>query len=107
MPGERAATGLRGRSAECRALDRLLESARAGLSATLVLRGEAGVGKTALLDYVAERASGCRLARVASVESEMGFAFVGLMQLLHGVRLDDASSSCRPRSETRCGAPSG
>ena len=89
MPVERAATGLRGRSAECRALDRLLQSARAGHSATLVLRGEAGVGKTALLDYVVERASGCTLARVASVESEMGFAFVGLMQLLHGVRLDD------------------
>ena len=52
MPGEPAATGLRGRSAECRTLDRLLESARAGHSATLVLRGEAGVGKTALLDYV-------------------------------------------------------
>ena len=82
MPVERAATGLRGRSAECRALDRLLESVRAGHSAALVLRGEAGVGKTALLDYVAERASGCRLARVASVESEMGFAFAGLMQLL-------------------------
>ena len=77
--------GLRGRSAECRALDRLLESVRAGLSATLVLRGEAGVGKTALLDYVAERASGCRLARVASVESEMGFAFAVLMQLLRDV----------------------
>ena len=84
MPGERAATGLRGRSAECRALDRLLESARAGQSAALVLRGEAGVGKTALLDYAAERASGCRLARVAGVESETGFAFAGLMQLLRG-----------------------
>jgi DNA-binding NarL/FixJ family response regulator len=88
MPVERAATGLRGRSAECRALDRLLEGARAGESAALVLRGEAGAGKTALLDYVAERASGCRLARVAGVESEMGFAFAGLMQLLHGVGLE-------------------
>ena len=75
MPGEQAATGLRGRTSECRALDRLLESARAGLSATLVLRGEPGVGKTALLDYIVERASDCRLARVASVETEMGFAF--------------------------------
>ena len=99
MPGERAATGLRGRSAECRALDRLLESVRAGRSAALVLRGEAGVGKTALLDYVAERASGCRLARVASVESEMGFAFVGLMQLLRGARLDDAEHLPGPQRE--------
>ena len=99
MPGERAATGLRGRSAECRALDRLLESVRAGHSATLVLRGEAGVGKSALLDYVAERASGCRLARVASVESEMGFAFAGLMQLLRGVRLDDAEHLPGPQRD--------
>ena len=80
-------------------LDRLLESVRAGLSAALVLRGEAGVGKTALLDYVAERASGCRLARVASVESEMGFAFVGLMQVLRGVRLDDAEHLPGPQRE--------
>jgi DNA-binding CsgD family transcriptional regulator len=84
MPGELGATGLRGRSPECRALDRLLESARAGHSATLVLRGEAGVGKTALLDYATERASEFRLARVAGIESETGFAFAGLMQLLHG-----------------------
>ena len=47
----------------------------------LVLRGEAGVGKTALLEYVAERASECRIARVAGVESEMELAFAGLHQL--------------------------
>ena len=99
MPGERAATGLRGRSAECRALDRLLESARAGRSAAVVLRGEAGVGKTALLLYVAERASDCRLARVAGVESETGFAFAGLMQLLRGVPLDDAEHLPAPQRD--------
>jgi DNA-binding NarL/FixJ family response regulator len=99
MPGERAATGLRGRNAECRALDRLLESARAGRSATLVLRGEAGVGKTALLDYVTERASGFRLARVASVESEMGFAFAGLMQLLRGAGLERAEQLPAPQRD--------
>jgi AAA ATPase domain len=98
MSGERAVT-LRGRSAECRALEVLLESARAGDSATLVLRGEAGVGKTALLDYVAERASGCRLARVAGVESETGFAFAGLMQLLRGVGLDDAEHLPAPQRD--------
>jgi len=64
MPGERAASVLRGRSEECRALDRLLDGARAGQSSALVIRGEAGVGKTALLDYIAERASGCMLARI-------------------------------------------
>ena len=47
----------------------------------LVVRGEAGVGKTALLEYVAERASGCRIVRVAGVESEMELAFAGLHQL--------------------------
>jgi DNA-binding CsgD family transcriptional regulator len=47
----------------------------------LVLRGEAGVGKTALLEYLAKRASGCRLARAAGVESEMELAFAGLQQL--------------------------
>ena len=46
-----------------------------------MLRGEAGVGKTALLEYVAERASECRIARVAGVESEMELAFAGLHQL--------------------------
>ncbi len=47
----------------------------------LVVRGEAGVGKTALLEYVAERASWCRIVRIAGVESEMELAFAGLHQL--------------------------
>jgi DNA-binding CsgD family transcriptional regulator len=72
---------LRGRSNEREALDRQLQRVRAGQSAVLVLRGEAGVGKTALLEYVAERASECRIARVAGVESEMELAFAGLHQL--------------------------
>ena len=62
-------------------LDRQLQRVRAGESSVLVLRGEAGVGKTALLEYVAERASGCRIARAAGVESEMELAFAGLHQL--------------------------
>ena len=44
-------------------------------------RGEAGVGKTALLEYVAERSSGCRIVRVGGIESEMELAFAGLHQL--------------------------
>ncbi len=72
---------LRGRSAERVQLDRLLESIHAGQSAVLVLRGEAGFGKTALLEYLSERAAGCRLARAAGVESEMELAFAGLQQL--------------------------
>jgi DNA-binding CsgD family transcriptional regulator len=72
---------LRGRGEECAALDRLVEDVRAGQSRVLVLRGEAGVGKTALLEYVQGRASGCRIARAAGVESEMEIPFAGLHQL--------------------------
>jgi DNA-binding CsgD family transcriptional regulator len=72
---------LRGRRRECESLDRLLAGVRAGQSQVLVLRGEAGVGKTALLDYLQERASGCRIAPAAGVESEMELAFAGLHQL--------------------------
>jgi len=72
---------LRGRRAEREVLDRLLADMRAGQSGVLVLRGEAGIGKTALLGYLLERASGCRIARAAGVESEMELAFAGLHQL--------------------------
>jgi hypothetical protein len=76
-PGSR----LRGRRSECDSLDRLLAGVRAGQSGVLVLRGEAGVGKTALLRYVLERAAGCRVTRAAGVESEMELPFAGLHQL--------------------------
>jgi AAA ATPase domain len=56
---------LRDRHGECEALDGLLEAVRAGESRALVVRGEPGIGKTALLEYVRERASGCRVARAA------------------------------------------
>jgi len=72
---------LRGRRNECAALDRLVENVREGQSRVLVLRGEAGVGKTALLEYLQGRASGCRIARAAGVESEMELPFAGLHQL--------------------------
>jgi len=72
---------LRGRANECAALDRLFADARAGRSQVLLLHGDPGVGKTALLDYLAERASGCRVVRVAGVESELELAFAGLHQL--------------------------
>ena len=70
-----------GRSIECDSLDRLLEDVRAERSRVLVLRGDAGVGKTALLEYLAANASGCRIARAAGVEPEMELAFAGLHQL--------------------------
>jgi DNA-binding CsgD family transcriptional regulator len=72
---------LRGRRRECETLDGLLEAVRAGESQVLVLRGEPGVGKSALLEYAAERASGCRVVRAAGVQSEMALAFAGLHQL--------------------------
>jgi DNA-binding CsgD family transcriptional regulator len=69
------------RHAECAVLDQLIEAVRAGESRALVVSGEAGVGKTALLDYLAEQASGCRLARIAGVQSEMELPFAALHQL--------------------------
>jgi predicted ATPase len=66
---------------EREALDRLLEAVRAGKGRALVVRGEPGVGKSALLEYVVERASGCRTVRAAGVQSEMELAFAALQQL--------------------------
>jgi DNA-binding CsgD family transcriptional regulator len=73
--------GLRGRRSERAALDGLLADVQAGRSRVLALRGEAGVGKTALLDYLQEHASGFRVVRTVGVESEMELAFAGLHQL--------------------------
>ncbi|MCW2723044.1 AAA family ATPase, partial [Pseudonocardia sp.] len=70
-----------GRRRECEALDRLVDRVRAGQSSVLVLHGEPGAGKTALLDYLRARAAGCRIAQVGGVESEMELAFAGLHQL--------------------------
>jgi AAA ATPase domain len=74
--------GLLGRRGECEVLDGLLGAVRAGESRALVVGGEPGAGKTALLDYLAGRASGCRVAAAAGVQSEMELAFAGLHQLL-------------------------
>jgi DNA-binding CsgD family transcriptional regulator len=72
---------LTGRHAECDVLDRLVAAVRAGESRTLVVRGEPGLGKTALLEYLAGQASGCRVARAVGVQSEMELAFAVLHQL--------------------------
>jgi DNA-binding CsgD family transcriptional regulator/tetratricopeptide (TPR) repeat protein len=72
---------LQDRHSECEVLDRLLEAVRRGESRVLVVRGEPGVGKSALLEYVVTQASGCRVARAAYAESEMELAFAGLHQL--------------------------
>src|ERR1700684_3597343 len=76
------ASGLTDRRAERGVLDQLVGAVRAGGSRVLGGRGGRGVVKSALLDYLAGRASGCRVARAAGVESEMELAFAGLHQLL-------------------------
>ena len=72
---------LRGRVSECATLRGLIATVKSGSSQVLVLRGEAGVGKTALLEFTAEMASGVRCLHVAGVQSDMELAFAGLQQL--------------------------
>ena len=73
--------GLLDRVRERELLDRLVAGVRAGQSRVLVLRGEAGIGKTALLEHLSATAEGCRIARAAGVESDMELAFAGLHAL--------------------------
>jgi DNA-binding CsgD family transcriptional regulator len=77
-----SAYGLVGRVAECRQLDALLTSVRNGCSRSLVVRGEAGIGKTALLDYAASMAAGMRVLRAHGTEFEAELAFSALHELV-------------------------
>src|SRR5439155_1211254 len=70
-----------GRRRECELLEKLLESARAGRGAVLVVHGEPGVGKTALLDYVVQKGDSFRIARTVGVEGEIELPFAALQQL--------------------------
>src|ERR1700752_4201728 len=81
MPGA-AGTVLVGRQREQAVIDKLLLDVRSGRSRALVLRGEPGVGKTALLDEIVARAEGMAVVRLSGVESEAELAFAGLHQLL-------------------------
>jgi DNA-binding CsgD family transcriptional regulator len=101
--------GLLGRRSECETLDRLVATVRAGQSAVLVVRGEAGVGKSALLAYLVERASGCRVARAAGAESEMELPFAGLHQLCGRMldRLDRLPAPQRDALATAFGLSAG
>jgi DNA-binding CsgD family transcriptional regulator/tetratricopeptide (TPR) repeat protein len=94
------AAGLTDRLSERGVLDRLVASVRAGAGRALVVRGEAGVGKTVLLDYLAGGAtsSGCRVVRATGVQSEMELAFAGLHQLCAPM-LDHAESLPGPQRE--------
>jgi hypothetical protein len=71
---------LLGRSGEREVLDQLIDAARVGSSGVVVVRGQAGIGKTALLEYAIESASDLAVARAVGVESEMELAFAALHQ---------------------------
>ena len=73
--------GLHGRHNECAVLRRVVDEARAGSSGVLVVRGDAGIGKSALLEYITDAVSTFRIARAAGVESEVPLPFAGLRQL--------------------------
>jgi hypothetical protein len=79
-------------------LDRLIDAVRGGESRVLVMRGDPGVGKTLLLDYLLSRAQGCRVARATGVQSEMELAFAGLHQLCAPM-LDQADRLPVPQRE--------
>ena len=89
---------LTGRVSERGVLDRFVAAVRAGEGRALVVRGEPGVGKTALLDYLAGRAAECRIARAVGVQSEMELAFAGLHRLCAPM-LDHAQSLPVPQRE--------
>jgi DNA-binding CsgD family transcriptional regulator len=90
--------GLLGRRDEQQAIDRLLERVRSGRGGVLVVRGEAGVGKTSLLEYLAERAAGCEVVRAAGVQADMELPFAGLQQLFAS-RLDSLERLPDPQRE--------
>jgi DNA-binding CsgD family transcriptional regulator len=100
---------LRGRRNECAALDALLAGARTGRSGVLVMRGEAGVGKTALLNYAIGSASDMLVIRTSGVESETELAFAALHQLYAPLldRLDRLPGPQRDALETTLGLRAG
>jgi DNA-binding CsgD family transcriptional regulator/tetratricopeptide (TPR) repeat protein len=86
------------RYTECRLLDQLVADVRAGESRALVVRGHAGVGKTALLEYVVARASDFQPARAAGIQAEKELAFAGLHQVC-GPMLDRLPRLPDPQKE--------
>jgi hypothetical protein len=100
---------LTGRHAECGVLGRLVASVRAGESRALVVYGEPGVGKTALLEYLAGQASGCRVVRAVGIQSEMELAFAALHQLCAPMldRLDRLPAPQRDALRTALGLRAG
>jgi DNA-binding CsgD family transcriptional regulator/tetratricopeptide (TPR) repeat protein len=87
-PARRRAVPLIGREGECARLDQLVAEVQSGQSQALLVHGQAGVGKTALLEYLAGRGTdgACRVLTAAGVQSEMELAFAGLHQLCWPLR---------------------
>jgi len=81
FPGPGRRTDLLGRASECALLDDVISGVRRGEGRSLVLRGEAGIGKTALLEYLVDCAPDLTVLRAVGVESEMELAYAGLHQL--------------------------
>jgi hypothetical protein len=98
-----------GRGHECETLDQLLVAARSGHSGVLVLHGEPGVGKTALVQYAIGSAAGFRVARAVGVESEAELAFAALHQLCHSMldRLDQLPDPQRDALSAALGLSAG
>ncbi|MQY05728.1 helix-turn-helix transcriptional regulator [Actinomadura macrotermitis] len=94
---------LEGRRAETEAIELLLERARGGRSGTLVVRGEAGIGKSALLAHAADAAADMRVLRSTGIESEHGMPYAGLHMLL-GPHLAQADSLTGPQARALRGA---
>jgi DNA-binding CsgD family transcriptional regulator len=101
--------GLQGRSEERGVLDRLLENVRGGQCAVLVIRGDPGIGKTALLRYCVRQAAGFRVIESVGIESEMELPFAGLHQLCSGLlgRLDALPEPQRDALSVAFGLSSG
>src|SRR5215471_12254114 len=76
---------LLGRDRECAAIDALLADGRAGAAGALVVRGEAGIGKSALLDYAKRSAPPMKILAASGVQAESDLAFAGLHQLLRPI----------------------
>ena len=82
-PGlQQSAVQLLGRERECAVIDRLLADAGGGAGGALAVRGEAGIGKSALLDYARQRAAQMAVLSAVGVEAESDLAFAGLHGLL-------------------------
>ena len=109
MQNDPPAVRLRGRARECSALDSFLDAVRAGGSRAFVLRGEAGIGKTALLEYVGARSKGFQVVRAVGVESEMELPFAALHQLCAPLlgQLDALPAPQRDALKTAFGMSSG